>query len=369
MMKKIFLFAIALSAFICVRAQTPEDIQHYINTYKSIAISEMQRTGVPASITLAQGILESQAGLSDLTKQSNNHFGIKCKLDWTGDVVYHDDDDKNECFRVYPTAADSYKDHSDFLKSRPNYAFLFQLDPTDYEGWAKGLKKAGYATEKDYPERLIELIVNNHLQDYTLIALHRMPQQSQPSIEYNAADNGNAESTVNTDAQQNANDGEVTLNYNQPSQEKNNDVADEPQANNAASYPQGIFEINQTKVIYAKAGTSLFALASNYNVEYGKLLEFNELNKTDILNKGRLIFLERKPKKGANDFHVVQRNETLEDIAQKEAVRLENLFVYNHLSKGDEPAAGEKIYLKYIAPSAPKLAGIDYTSSIRRNTK
>ncbi len=347
-MNKFFLFAASLFAIVGLHAQTNEDIQNYINTYKAIAISEMQRTGVPASISLAQGILESQAGLGDLTRQSNNHFGIKCKKDWTGQVVYHDDDEKNECFRVYSCATDSYKDHSDFLKNRPNYAFLFQLDPTDYEAWANGLKTAGYATEKDYPQSLIKLIVDNHLQDYTLAALQKAPA-AQPIISYTT------ENATAISGSRNDNDGSVTINYVAPKKK-----ADKPAA---VSYPSGVFEINQTKVVYAKAGTSLFALASNYNVEYEKLLAFNELDKKDILTNDYLIFLDKKPKKGIDDFHVVAPNETIESIAQQEGVRLENLLAYNHLSKGDEPLAGEKIYLKALASNIPKLGHSDYTSS------
>src|SRR4051812_10436981 len=137
----------------------------YIDTYKAVAISEMKRTGVPASITLAQGIHETEAGTSELVRKSNNHFGIKCKDYWTGDKVYHDDDAKGECFRSYTRAFDSYMDHSDFLKNSSRYASLFQLDPTDYEAWANGLRKAGYATNPKYASILIKIINNYHLQD------------------------------------------------------------------------------------------------------------------------------------------------------------------------------------------------------------
>jgi flagellum-specific peptidoglycan hydrolase FlgJ len=171
-MKKLILaFSIVLSAFGSFAQR--EKATAYIQLYKEAAMTEMMRSGVPASITLAQGMLESGYGESDLCKRSNNHFGIKCKENWTGEKVYHDDDEKGECFRAYPTAADSYKDHSDFLKTRPWYAFLFKLDPTDYEGWAKGLKKAGYATEKDYPKRLMDIINNYDLQQYTLLAIRK----------------------------------------------------------------------------------------------------------------------------------------------------------------------------------------------------
>ena len=144
-------FIIALVASLCIFSQTfsqreKDRIAHYIEQYKDLAIAEMIRTGIPASITLAQGILETGYGQSDLAQYANNHFGIKCKTEWTGEKMYHDDDAKGECFRKYASVEDSYKDHSDFLANRPHYAFLFKLDPTDYQAWAHGLKKAGYAT-------------------------------------------------------------------------------------------------------------------------------------------------------------------------------------------------------------------------------
>src|SRR4051794_20661431 len=158
----------AISLLSTVFGQTDKlRIDAYVNSYKELAISEMLRTGVPASITLAQGILETAGGQSDLAAVANNHFGIKCKPEWTGETMTHDDDLKNECFRKYQSVEDSYRDHSDFLKSRPFYAFLFKLDPTDYEGWAKGLKKAGYATNPTYAQQLIRLIVENNLQSYS----------------------------------------------------------------------------------------------------------------------------------------------------------------------------------------------------------
>ena len=171
------LFFLLLTAILS-RAQQPEIIQKYILEYKSLAISEMQRTGVPAAITLAQGIHESGAGLSPLALASNNHFGIKCKSNWTGESVRHDDDAKGECFRKYPASEDSYKDHSDFLRNGQRYAFLFSLDPTDYEGWANGLKNAGYATNPKYPQVLIKLIEDYGLQEYTFIAMGKISNEN-----------------------------------------------------------------------------------------------------------------------------------------------------------------------------------------------
>src|ERR1043165_5295449 len=169
-MRKI-LFIASLVISVAATAQDPATIRAYINTYKAVAISEMQRTGVPAAIKLAQGIHETGAGTSDLVLKSNNHFGIKCKTEWEGEKVYHDDDAKGECFRKYDDPSISYRDHSDFLRNRPFYSSLFKLDPTDYEAWAFGLKKAGYATNPKYPQILIGLIHDYNLQDYTLIVL------------------------------------------------------------------------------------------------------------------------------------------------------------------------------------------------------
>ncbi len=142
--------------------------QAYIEKYKEVAIEEMMLFGIPASITLAQGILESGDGESKLAKEANNHFGIKCHLDWDGPKIYHDDDEKGECFRKYKHAEESYRDHSTFLRDRSRYADLFKLDRTDYKSWAHGLKKAGYATNPNYPKLLIKIIEENNLHQYDL---------------------------------------------------------------------------------------------------------------------------------------------------------------------------------------------------------
>ena len=143
----------------------------YIGKYKDIAIRKMEEYKIPASITLAQGILESGNGLSELTRKANNHFGIKCHSDWKGKKVYHDDDRRNECFRKYPTAEGSFSDHSKFLTTRGRYEFLFDLRPDDYKAWAKGLKKAGYATDRKYPRKLISFIENFELHEYDRLVL------------------------------------------------------------------------------------------------------------------------------------------------------------------------------------------------------
>lgn len=338
-----------------------ERAEAYINKYKDLAIAEMQRTGIPASITLAQGILESQYGESDLAVNANNHFGIKCKTEWTGEKTYHDDDLKKECFRVYPSAEESYKDHSNFLMTREWYAFLFKLEPTDDSGWAYGLKKAGYATEKDYPQRLLKLINDYQLQQYSLAALGK------PVTEITTS---NKRKATNSKKQRIINQTDATLIPSEPVVEaapvliKKSIEATEPEENNEPelsvkkeepavlntkkniSYPSTVFTINHSRVIYAEAGVSLLSIANNYDIALGKLIEFNELSETDILTNDQLIFLEKKLKKGATDFHISNADETLAIISQKEGVRLESLLEYNKIKKDAVLREGDKIYLR-----------------------
>jgi LysM repeat protein len=328
----------------------------YINRYSEFAMNEMLRTGVPASITLAQGIHETAGGQSDLASLANNHFGIKCKGEWTGETMSHDDDAKGECFRKYKSVAESYRDHSDFLKNRPHYAFLFKLDPTDYEGWAKGLKKAGYATNPVYSQKLIKIIVENNLQQFTLLAMQR-EQGIQDNVFAMGNDNKKEEYGIKN----------VVVKI-EPSSTNDKPVAVKQHSTKTslfkkALYPlNAIFNINEAKVIYKEKGTSLFALAANYNVSYKKLLDFNDLEETDILTDDQLIFLQKKLKKGAKDFHVVEADENLHDVAQKEGVQLASVLEYNHLERGMTPAIGEKIYLKSPAPVMPKLAALKPSS-------
>jgi flagellum-specific peptidoglycan hydrolase FlgJ len=171
MKKLLYLILFAIISNASANAQDTNAVQAYINTYKDIAIAEMKRTGVPAAITLAQGIHESGAGLGDLVSRSNNHFGIKCKSNWTGRTVKHDDDANQECFRAYDSASQSFVDHSNFLRNGSRYAFLFANEPTNYKAWAQGLKSAGYATNPKYAPMLIKLVEKYNLNQYTLAGL------------------------------------------------------------------------------------------------------------------------------------------------------------------------------------------------------
>jgi len=354
-MQKSFLTLVCTIIFSFAFSQSK--VQDYIQRFKNIAIEEEIRTGIPASIKLAQGIIETSAGESNLVVRSNNHFGIKCKTEWQGGKVYHDDDAKGECFRSYENPEDSYRDHSDFLLTRSHYAFLFQLDPTDYEGWAKGLKKAGYATNPNYANMLIKVIVDNDLQQYTLLALNQK-QKKENNLFAIKPEPGSEQTTVAKL------DVEEVKTFSPPVVKNHQAAENSPQPmfvqtsveELKVNYPQGVFKINNMNVVYAPTGTSLLALASRYNISYQKLLDFNDIEQSDILAKDQLLFLEKKQKKGTKDFHVVQLGETLYDISQREGIRLQNLLLLNKISKGKEPLPGEKIYLRSDAPTAPKTA-------------
>lgn len=332
MKKIVILFALSLLNT-QIFAQPKTDIYTYINQYQGLAISEMQRTGVPASIKLAQGIHETFAGKSELVLKSNNHFGIKCKTTWTGNKVYHDDDAQGECFRSYSSSADSYVDHSNFLRNGSRYSFLFEYDPTDYRSWAYGLKKAGYATNVKYSQIIIKLIEDYNLNQYSLIALNKLS----PEHEVFAFGITPTSKTEVPTGKVIAREGEVI------------------EVIVPVKYPDGEFLINNTRVIFGKQGTSLLSIAEEYNISLSRLLDFNDLNGEDILLRNQLVYLQRKRKTGLNEFHIVQKGESLYDIAQKEGIRLKNLLDLNFLQLQLLPASGEKLYLHEKAPGRPRL--------------
>ncbi len=289
--------------------------QQYIQEYKNLAISEMKRMGVPAAITLAQGLLETQSGNSDLLKASNNHFGIKCKSTWSGDSVSHDDDAPGECFRKYKCAEDSYRDHSNFLRGNSRYDFLFQLDPANYKACAYGLRKAGYATNPKYPDILIKYIEDNNLEQYTMDAINDVPhfdvaKYTDDPVNNSAVSNSVASQDINSD----------------PTMPSN-------------------LTINGLKALYVPQGTSLLAVATKHNINLQKLLAINDLTTDGILQKGQYIFLEKKKKEGQQDFCVTEPNETMYDISQKYGVILQNLYSYNQFTPDDFIVAGTKIFL------------------------
>jgi LysM repeat protein len=329
-MKRFFAAALITAVVHTAKAQEVITPAQYVEQYKDLAVREMKRMGVPAAITLAQGILETESGNSELLRKSNNHFGIKCKSTWTAESVTHDDDAKGECFRSYKSAEDSYRDHSNFLRNNQRYSFLFSLDVKDYKAWAYGLKKAGYATNPKYPQILIKHIEQYNLQQYTLEAAGEVPQ-------FNASQ------------------------YQDDKEELLTSVAEvNPLNNNAATQSMldagdKVISINGSKCVLAGKGTSLLVIASKNDVPLAKLLTFNELAEDGMLAKNQYIFLEKKSKTGNKDFHIAGNNETLYDIAQLNGIQLQSMLDYNKFWGNEEIKPGTKIYLKPVLFEQKKI--------------
>jgi hypothetical protein len=303
----IFLFGKMLMAQSSDRMSRPE----YIDRYKDMAIHEMNRSGVPASITLAQGALESGDGNSSLARNANNHFGIKCHEDWNGKKTYQDDDAKNECFRKYQSVEESYRDHSDYLKAKTRYAFLFELDITDYKGWARGLKKAGYATSPTYAETLIRIIEE--------FGLHQYDQ---------AGDNA------------------------QGSHRRS-----ERTGSHAVS--RSIMEKNRVKYILALPGDSYESLTTEFGKLNWELTDYNEVRTGDSLVTGQVVYIQPKRNKAeaGKNTHVLKEGETMYMVSQLYALKLSRLYAMNLLVPGTEPAPGTYLQLrKALKGSEPKIA-------------
>lgn len=332
-----------------------EQIIQYIETYAPLAIKEMNRTGFPASIKIAQGIHESGAGKSNLVSRSNNHFGIKCKSTWDGDKVYHDDDAAGECFRAYESAEDSYTDHSNYLKSQSRYSFLFEYDPDDHVSWAWGLKKAGYATSPVYAETIIK-----YVETYQLNELNQFVEVDEEEIdltEYFSMVRSNLPVMTAAPIPSVAS---VSITKSGPSKAFE-EVEEKIRANNTKKsnglYPSGVFKINGAKVVFAEQGTSVLSLAKKYKVQASSILLFNELpRRTTLLKKDQLVYLQRKKKTGKKSFHRVKSGETLVDISQTEGVQLTSLLKLNKLKPGQLPKPGQKISLKDPMSKRPQLA-------------
>ena len=288
----------------------------YIEAYKNLAVAEMLRSGVPAAITLAQGVLETESGNSVLVKKSNNHFGIKCKAEWTGESVYHDDDENGECFRKYDSAIFSYRDHSDFLRTRAHYAFLFSLDPMDYKGWAYGLKKAGYATNPRYPEILIKTIEDNQLYDITEQALNQIPDYSIYQLETTKS----------------------KFTFVDKSIKKITNII-EPTKLKSKTY-------NGLKAVYADSGMSLLAIATHYNIPLTNLLDYNDLIIDGLLEESVWLYLERKRTEGLQEKYKVKGNESLYEISQSNGLQLSSLLAYNGLNETDQIRPGSILSLR-----------------------
>jgi LysM repeat protein len=297
----------------------------YINEHKDDAIRDMKRTGVPASITLAQACLESLDGNSALAKDANNHFGIKCS-DWTGPSYIQDDDKKDECFRKYKTTLDSYDDHSLFLSTRPRYAFLFQLDKNDYKGWARGLKKAGYATDPAYADRLIKIIEDNQL--YLL--------DQDKDVQFTASTKNEIEEPIAPK--------EIEIESSEPVNHKKIYVPSVESVDALGS--RKIFSNNGIDYILARRGDNLKSLAREFKLGYWQLPKYNEMDSESELAEGQIIYIKPKKSEGLHTLYTVKPGDTISSIAQDNGIKSKFIFKYNDLPEGARVEPGQQIYLK-----------------------
>ena len=299
-MRRLLFIIIGLLSWGSLTAQNR--YQQYIEQYRDIAIEQMLKWKVPASITLAQGLLESAAGQSTLATKGNNHFGIKCH-GWTGRTIYRDDDLQNECFRAYSSAYESYEDHSRFLATGQRYRSLFSLKITDYEGWAKGLKAAGYATNPRYAQSLIDIIKNYNLSQY-----------------------------------------DKAHSYDKFMVERTHDGS----VNGQPLHP--IYAFNKNYYLYVRQGDTFRSIAQEVGISYRKLARYNERNKKDSLEPGEVIWLKKKatkaPKEYKRQLHSVVAGESMYSIAQKYGIRLKSLYKMNRLTPDYSIQVGDRLRVR-----------------------
>lgn len=304
-MKRYFLIGIVFMICASINAQMKWNsrYQAYIDQYKDLAIAEMLKYDIPASITLAQGLLESGAGMSELARKGNNHFGIKCH-DWDGATTYHDDDEEQECFRKYRDVYESYEDHSRFLARQPRYRSLFRLKRTDYKGWARGLKKCGYATSPTYANKLIGIIELYKLHKYDKATKYDRFMVSRSEVK------GIAPGT----------------NLHQ------------------------IHIYNKNYYLIARAGDTFKSIAKEVGISYKKIAKYNERDKNDTLIPGEVVYLKKKQKKADKAYknrpHRVKAGESMYSIAQYYGIRTESLYKMTKLGPDYSLKAGDCLRLR-----------------------
>ena len=321
------LTALTLVLTINAVAQDRTTKEQYIEQYKQLAIDDMEKYGIPASIKMAQALLESDAGNSRLARQANNHFGIKCKKDWTGETIHHDDDAPQECFRKYPSAQESFHDHSEFLDRSPRYQGLFELDPLDYKAWAYGLKAAGYATNPKYPELLIKLI-----EDYKLYLLDKGEV---------AAVTYPIHKPVQTIAEESATTSEPTIATVQV------DVDNYVLAlHNRGGYD--IYLNNGCEFVIAAEGDDINSLSQSLKISIKRLRKMNDLTEDGDFAGGDPVYIKPKAKRSENGhlLHTVREGESLHTISQTYGIRLKNLATMNHLTDDGRIFAGQQLKLR-----------------------
>jgi len=292
--------------------------QEYIDKYASFAVREMIDYHIPASITMAQACLESSDGNSELTRQSNNHFGIKCKSNWTGPTVRHNDDEASECFRKYRTPEESFRDHSEFLTTSTRYSFLFAYDIRDFKKWAYGLKQAGYATDPAYPGKLIKII-----EDFRLYELDQLDWKY-----VNQTERKRDHFTLFGFLKKKSPDQNVGV---------------------ASGYlPRTIEKRNGCKAFIAVEGDDYARIADEFGKKDWQIYQYNDAQSGEVPEAGEPVFLKSKKSKAprGNDWHVVQKGETLRSVAQWYGVKLSSLRKINRLDEGAEVRAGEVLSLR-----------------------
>ena len=354
----------------------PERAKEYVRKYAAYAIADQKATGVPASITLGQGILETEAGISRLLVEANNHFGIKCKNGWNGPTILHTDDAKNECFKKYASALESYNDHSAHLMRNQRYSILFSYSPTDYARWAHGLKKCGYATNPQYAYQLIKIIEEYRLQEYTYAALDStykirgiIPQ------EYDVTTGLAAENTADTEVRSFVKE-EIAANVaaapaTAPTAQvaataanNDNDTAIAAPTDTLLTPKGDVLMVNGLKAIYVHKDESLLPYAVKYKIRYAHLLEMNDLP-DEPLAFDTYVYLEKKNPTGLKSKHKVREGETLLMVAQEEGIQLKRLAAMNLLKPTEQPVTGTALYLQETASVKPSVKDVIavYTSA------
>lgn len=328
-MKKLFSILILLLA--TLSASTPQEA--YIDTYAPTAVDEMYRSGIPASITLAQGLLESRAGQSELAMYANNHFGIKCHRDWKGEKTHRDDDKKHECFRKYRKAAESYRDHSDFIRYRDRYKFLFDYELTDYKSWAYGLKKAGYATDNAYADKLIALIERYNLQRFDTMKPGDLPgEKPLPPARRKQQEEERLQGPPYPPLKL--------------EEAEKVDVATEF----SFSLDRPVYSKNGVNFVYAMEGETYETIAEDFNLFKLEIYRFNEVGKgTRQPRPGEVVYVHAKKDRTARglDKHIVESDEeSLWEIAQRYGVTLKSIYKRNGFSDKYVLAEGDVVKLR-----------------------
>ncbi len=311
---------VAVCALCGAVAQDKMTREEYIDKYKAIALELQEIYGIPASIKLAQGILESDCGNSPLALRSNNHFGLKCKKSWTGPTVSHDDDLPGECFRKYECVEDSYRDQSAYVDSQPRYQSLFELDPQDYKGWAYGLKQAGYATNPKYPEQLIKIIEDNRLylldrgEELTAAVVRPLPEPVAPQMEVLPA-------------------GRVDIdNYIVAAQ---------------SFHGYAMYSNNGSRFVVAREGDTFGNVSKEFGISERRLLKINDLPAGAKLSPGEMVYLKPKARRASNGkvLHTVREGDTMHSISQQYGIRLSRLAAINKRQSNASLREGQQIRL------------------------